>query len=386
MRRLLLLLIAPLALAACPSHEEGVGLDPIRFTDVECAPTGTTRCLEGMFQTCEEGYWYNRELCGSVCSLDLGCVACEPLMGRACDGDNVVGCNSDGSLGAIQQTCGLGGCVLGQCEDDCGEGTDLIYVVDRDDRFLSFDPREDAFTFTELGTLGCPAGPQLAGWGGGVGEGTPFSMSLDREGVAWVLYTSGEIFHVPVNNIDNCQPSPWVGGSEGFELFGMGFVLNEIGSDAETLYIAGGTATAMSQHLTGRLGAIDPETAQVSPVGSLTPTELGPELTGTGAAESFAYFPGVASSMIARLDKFTGLNAQEWAIEPLDGALRAWAFAHWGDRFYIFVTWQDPDDGSQISQVHRFDRITADVEIIIPSHNYRIVGAGVSTCAPFVFQ
>jgi hypothetical protein len=142
----------------------------------------------------------------------------------------------------------------------------------------------------------------------------------------------------------------------------------------------------MAAHLTGRLGAVDPETMQVTPVGSLTPTELGPELTGTGAGESFAYFPGVEASMIARIDKFTGLNAEEWAIEPLDGSLRAWAFAQWGDRFYIFVTWQDPDDGTQISQVHRFDRATGEVEIIIPGHPYRIVGAGVSTCAPFIFQ
>ncbi len=385
MRRVGLMLLGVL-LAGCPSADDPDALDPDRFTDEVCSPEGRTRCLEGgMFQSCEQGLWYDADQCNAVCSIELGCVDCDPLLGRACVGDNVVTCTADGRFGNVLQTCGLGGCVLGQCEDECGDGTDLIYVVDRDDRFLSFDPRDDAFVFTELGTLNCPAANNQPGWGSPSNQGTPFSMSLDRDGVAWVLYTSGEIFHVPVNNVDNCQPTPWQVGSESFELFGMGFVSDEAGGTTETLFIAGGTTAELQAHSTGRLGAIDPETVQVELIGSLTPSELGPELTGTGAAELWAFFPGVASATVANVNKATGQNAQEWAVPPLPGPLRAWAFAHWGDRFYQFVTWQD-DDGTQVPQVHRFDRYSGESEIVVDEHAYRIVGAGVSTCAPFVFQ
>ena len=48
-------------------------------------------------------------------------------------------------------------------------------------------------------------------------------MSIDRDANAWVLYTSGEIFWVPVTDVDSCTRSPFTPGSQGFELFGMGY-------------------------------------------------------------------------------------------------------------------------------------------------------------------
>ena len=44
-------------------------------------------------------------------------------------------------------------------------------------------------------------------WNGG-GQATPFSMSVDREGQAWVLYTSGEIFKVSIEDA-SCADSGW---------------------------------------------------------------------------------------------------------------------------------------------------------------------------------
>ena len=373
-------------LVSCPTQEPVDPLDPDRFTDEICAPNGSTRCTGTVFQSCQEGYWYNEEVCSSglVCNREMGCVQCEPLSGPACDGDRVRACNPDGTFGEVLDVCQPGECDYGHCdEEDCPEGTDLIYVVDSDYQLLSFDPRDDAFTFNLLSNLNCPASSAWPDWGAG-GMGTPFSMSVDRSGLAWILYTSGEIFLVDTNNAETCYESTWSPGTSNFQLFGMGFVSDEPGSEQETLYIAGGTVEEMVWHLTGRLAAIEPEAVSLSVVGSLSPSELGPELTGTGDAELFAFFPGMYESSVAKVSKATGLNDQAWAIPPLTGQTWAWAFAHWGGQFFIFVTY---DDGwESISQVRRFDRKTGLVDVVVESHPYRIVGAGVSTCAPTIME
>jgi hypothetical protein len=378
-----LLMLAALATASsCEEPEPVDPLDPNRFTEEECFPEGETRCAVNTYQVCHEGYWYNETTCinGQYCNVNLVCVDCEPLSGPACDGDQVRACNSDGTFGAVMDVCEPGECEYGNCgDDDCPEGTDLVYVVDSSHRLLSFDPREDAFTFQLLGVLNCPAGQPWPEWFSTVAS--PFSMSVDRTGTAWVLYTSGQIFWVDTQNPEVCNLSPYVPGSSNFELFGMGFVSDFPGAQQETLYVAGGTAYGMQLHQTGRLGEIDPESVQLTPIGSLTPSELGPELTGTGAAESYAYFPGETQASVARIDKSTGQNEQSWSIPALPGPVTAWAFAHWGDRFFIFVTYLDPWEG-EVSQVRRFDRETGEDEIILGDHGYRIVGAGVSTCAP----
>ena len=60
------------------------------------------------------------------------------------------------------------------------------------------------------------------------------------------------------------------------------------------------------------------------------------------------------------------------------GAAQAWAWAFWGARYYIFL--QGQLDTS--TQVYRFDPATGATERLVPNTGRRIVGAGVSTCAP----
>lgn len=381
-----LLLLSFLSSCPPPEPDPAPALDPDRLTDDPCAPDGSTRCIGAVFQSCQQGYWYNEQVCsgGQVCNREMACVDCEPLSGPACDGDQVRACNPDGSFGQVMDACAPGECEYGHCdEEDCPEGTDLIYVVDDAYRLLSFDPRDDAFTFHLLGYLACPAAWAWPGWGGG--EATPFSMSVDRTGRAWVLYTSGEIFWVETDNPEVCTLSPWQPGTSSFELFGMGFVSDEPGSEMETLYVAGGTVDQMLWHETGRLGALDPEDIAFDVVGGLSPSELGPELTGTGDAELFAYFPGTWQASVALLDRSTGTNAQAWAVPTLPGSVTAWAFAHWGGRFFIFVSWDD-GFGGYSSDVLRFDRESGDTVTVLQDTGYRVVGAGVSTCAPTVMD
>ena len=54
-----------------------------------------------------------------------------------------------------------------------------------------------------------------------------------------------------------------------------------------------------------------------------------------------------------------------------------WAFAHWGGRFYQFIS-----GNSGYSRVYRFDPATGKNPKVVSSLGHRIVGAGVSIKAP----
>src|SRR6478736_7746569 len=85
--------------------------------------------------------------------------ACDPNLGLTCNQNNVVECNPDGTYGAVQQMCGVGTmCTGGVCTNACtADGVDLVYVVDEQNDFMSFDPRKlPANPFTMIGTLACP--------------------------------------------------------------------------------------------------------------------------------------------------------------------------------------------------------------------------------------
>ncbi len=319
-----------------------------------------------------------------------GGATCESGASTVCQGDAVHTCNADGTVGDMIEAC-TGGCWEGACgggggggdEESCGtEGNDLIYVVDRNYRLLSFDPRAldgGGDPFALIGELDCPAGAPWPDWGGG--QATPFSMSVDRDGMAWVLYTSGEIFKVSIQDA-SCIDSGFQRGQEGFELFGMGYVSDAEGSDQETLYIAGGSA---EQEDIGDLGRVAGGSMAVAMVGGLPDSEYPPELTGTGNGELYAYFPGRFDSWVARLAKTSADMEQSWDMQPINGEPRGWAFAHWGGKFYVFISTQGTFGGIK-SQVRVLDPATGGEEAAISNSQYVVVGAGVSTCAPVVVE
>jgi len=204
-------------------------------------------------------------------------------------------------------------------------------------------------------------------------------MTVDREGYAWVLYTSGEVFKVDIADA-SCEPTAFERlqpGTQGsWAVFGMGFSTDVPGGDDEHLYVSGGSPTAEPG---GMFGVIDPETLEITTLGAVpADAEYTPEFTGNGKAELFGYFPGTTAT-IRQLDR----NSGQQLGGPIDagtvvGGARAWAFAYWGEKFYIFIT-----DGTGNSQVVRSDRETAELDGVMRSNlPYVIVGAGVSTCVP----
>jgi len=326
-----------------------------------------------MLEECRSSAWAVVERCvdqGLACDPNDGCVSCAPGDETTCVGTEVHACNADGSIGALVETCITEACSFGACvSDGCSAESKLIYLVDDNFNLLSFSPANDAHEFKLLTRPQCHTSVPYA---------TPFSMAIDRQGKAWVLYWGGELFYVNLKT-GQCAPTNHVPKNRGYELFGMGFVSDAPGSDDETLYIFGGLEGAINQ---GTLATIDASTFQIDTIGSLALKDQSPELTGTGNAKLFGYFPGT-SAFVAEINKSTGAFVQEWPV-PDVGVVTAWAFAHWGGRFYIFVTAAAPGALEEKSMVLRLDPSDGSVDTVVEDMPYRVVGAGVSTCAPTI--
>jgi hypothetical protein len=256
--------------------------------------------------------------------------------------------------------------------DDCAEGARWIYLVDSDTTLIKFEP--DVLRFTDIGLLTCPV----------TGVNSPFSMSVDRAAFAWVLYTggalglgAGNLFRVPTSDPAACAATEFVPGQEDFNLFGMGFVSNSAGSSDETLFVAGGPTAGIG---TGdqRLGWIDMATLVLTPIG---PVEGSPELTGTGAGQLWGFAPDTDPKKVFEIDKTSGERLRTYDLPDLGAAQpEAWAFAHWGGDYYIFLKTVD-DASTNVWKLESDDGSTTNV---MPDTGRRIVGAGVSTCAPIL--
>jgi len=276
----------------------------------------------------------------------------------------VAACSSDprrpgGPGGGGADMAGGGG---GGGGDGCSDEARLVYVVDQNNKLSSFNPQ--TLAFNDIGTLSCPA--QLLA--------TPFSMAVDRQATAWVLYSSGELFTVNTQTLD-CQKTSWA-SQGGLVSFGMGFATDTAGGTAETLFIAGGGAGGPAGGMTSTLAKLALPGLTASPLGTI---QGWPELTGTGAAELWGFFPGT-SPRIARINKQSGAGGPVFPLANIGGQPRAWAFAFWGGEFCIFL--QRGND--EATSIYRFPRSggTTAATLVVKTADRRIVGAGVSTCAP----
>jgi hypothetical protein len=199
-------------------------------------------------------------------------------------------------------------------------------------------------------------------------------MAVDRNAVAWVIYDSGELF--AVNLADPtlpCTATSFVPQGD-VARFGMGFASNTAGSSDETLFISGSSLTSsLSSTKFGTLSTTPPYT--VSVLGTLSGA---PELTGTGDARLWAFFPNLTPPRVSQLDKTSGAQTTTFPAPALGGQPMAWAFGFWGGDFWIFLR-RDTDASTH---VWRMNAQTGAVTDALPDTGKTIVGAGVSTCAP----
>jgi hypothetical protein len=228
-------------------------------------------------------------------------------------------------------------------------------------------------SFTTLGTLSCPDT-----------AGTPFSMGVDRNTTAWVLYSDGKIFNVDINNGLKCTATSFSGGGQGTKMvnFGMGFSTDTVGGSTDTLYIAGGAAdTGNGLRSSSTFDTLDTSSMAAASLGSVNGE---PELTGNSNAELWGWFPSLTgTAKIEKIDKASGSALVTYEESALgDGSEpTAWAFAFYGGDYFVFLATED----STTTNVSQINGSNGSV-IGTASTNTTIVGAGVSTCAPTVID
>ena len=237
--------------------------------------------------------------------------------------------------------------------DGCSEQAKLVYVIGTNNELFSFYP--PTLELTQVGTIACPSN-----------GATPFSMAVDRRGIAWILHNDGRIFHVDTTDA-SCTATAYQPGQLGLTLFGMGFVSDAAGSEEETLHIADYNGSG--------LATIDTETLQTSWVGAWDDLFGGAELTGTGDARLFGFF-NQEPVVIAEIEK-TNAAILSQAAQPSVEIGSGWAFAFWGGDFWLFTA---PFGDSQIDHY----RPGVGTQIVKQNLGAVIVGAGVSTCAPVI--
>ena len=241
----------------------------------------------------------------------------------------------------------------------CSVESQFVYVLDSEAKLYKFDP--PALTFTPIGTLNCPAGFL----------DTPFSMAVDRNANAWVVYTNGALFKVDTKTAA-CSSTAFQPGQAGFVTFGMGFSTEGAGSTKDTLFVSD---SAMSGTTKG-LATIDPQSLVLTPIGMYDQINARAELTGTGDGKLFGAFEG-SPYVVAQIDKSQAKilsQAPQTPVQYPPGGSN-FAFAFWGGSFWLFV---GPGTSTDVFQYDPQAGTTTKQK----SESFAIVGAGVSTCAP----
>ena len=162
--------------------------------------------------------------------------------------------------------------------------------------------------------------------------------------------------------------------SNTFINFGMGFVSNTSGSTDETLFVAGGGMSAIGSG-SATLGTIAMPSLATAQLGTVAGS---PELTGTGDAKLWGFYPDTTPPKVDQIDKTNGAESNEFKLPTLQGTPAAWAFAFWGGDFWIFL--KRSNDNS--TKVYHLKSADGSITTAIANTGRTIVGAGVSTCAP----
>ncbi|MEM7152351.1 MAG: hypothetical protein AAF799_05880 [Myxococcota bacterium] len=214
---------------------------------------------------------------------------------------------------------------------DCAPGTDLIVVLSDDGELWTYDPISNEFAL--VGPIAC-------------GGFAPYSMAVDREGIAWVLLLDNipqatvakGMFKVDIADASGCEAVIYEEGL--FGVFGMSFATNGPPDTCERLYVHSysGSGPFSEGPDAGHLGVLtDDDVLQ-----SVGPIDFdGGELAGSGDGRVYS-LTGVDPLKIVELDRDT---AQVVDTLPLEGFSKtnASAMAFWGGDFYVFTESGGPE-------------------------------------------
>ena len=277
--------------------------------------------------------------------------------------------NGSGGAGGTIFT-GTGGGTGGSL--GCSEQAKLIYVLSDDNDLYSFNP--PAKQFTLIGPLGCNT-PMA-----------PNSMAVDRDATAWVNYvegdafgdTAGVIFRVDTSDA-SCEPVAAANLPAGWYRDGMGFATNGANTTDETLYLAGigslGGGSGLGKLLGSSFQGIGSFTGQLSGQNA--------ELTGTGDGRLFGFFT-TTPVQVAEIDRTSAAILSQKQLPTVEIPW-AWAFSFWGGDFYLYTAPDQTTNPTRTTNVTHYSPGSDTVDTAYMTNiGFRIVGAGVSTCAPLV--
>ena len=104
------------------------------------------------------------------------------------------------------------------------------------------------------------------------------------------------------------------------------------------------------------------------------------ELTGTGDARLYGFFATTPDATLALIDKTTAKTSNPRKLTGIPTPSH-FAFSFWGGDFYFYTAnvGTNPNDTTTVTKLTMAD---GSIAPWMPQIGFRIVGAGVSTCAP----
>jgi hypothetical protein len=246
---------------------------------------------------------------------------------------------------------------------ECTPDVTYIYVATSQGNLYAYKPQQNAFE--HRGIIGCSAG-----------GASPFSMAVDRTGIAHVVYNNGTLWRVSVKDA-TCEGTPFEPGQHGFITFGMGYEVHAEVPE-EVLFVSEiNLDDGMGNEPSLGLAWIDTETYELNLVGQFDFNPgPGAELTPTGKGPLHGYFLNFDNTggTLVHIDTETAAILEATPL-PVGNNSSALAIAWWGGRFYIFTT------GGLGTLVTRYDPVSQEL-VEVTQFPETVVGAGVSTCAP----
>ncbi len=235
----------------------------------------------------------------------------------------------------------LGGDLSGDAglhPSDCPPEAQLIYTIEENRTLASFRP--DTLEFTTIGKIDCPT--PGTDW-------VAFSMGVQRDGTAFVLFSSGDFLHSELFQVDvktaACSATPFANQPGDPILFGMGFALDTPSGTDETLFIAEYHATPMVD--LRRLMSLSLTDFHFTAYGGL---DGDAELTSTPDSNLFGFFPGFNFGEKPRFEQINKANGFAIQTFPVAGinAVDDLAVAAWGGAFWVFIGTGLPNRDSSV--------------------------------------
>ncbi len=213
-----------------------------------------------------------------------------------------------------------GGDAAVACGCSPGPHGNLIYVLSDDSEIYSYDPVSNEFAFLTL--LDCPGH-------------LPYSMAVDQQGVAWVLYADDhDVYSVDLHAPGPCGDPGYTPGNTDFPLFGMAFTATGGGGCPRLFaHSYSGSGPFGEGPDLGQLGYIEPTGGPINVLAAIDYN--GGELAGTGDGRLFA-FAGVEPAKLVAYERDTGAVLETIHLDGFNKT-NASAFAFFAGDFYFFT-------------------------------------------------